>query len=81
MWASEARPGSRLLHARGEGGGEEGLRGRWGGPPTGDPGMRPSAVMGKAERVTAGDETWGRPSLGGRKALPSGDPELRHLGN
>lgn len=43
--------------------------------------MQPSAVMGKAERVTAGDETWGRPSLGGRKALPSGDPELRHLGN
>lgn len=48
--------------------------------------MQPSAVMGKAERVTAGDKTWGRPSLGAGKPSPaetpsSGTLETEHHGS
>lgn len=80
MWASETRPGVRASSCPGGRGRAMGRRGCWGGPPTGDPSMQPSAALGRAKGVVAGEKTCGTPSLGGRKTFPSRAPELWHLG-
>lgn len=71
MWASETRPGVWASSCLGGRGRAVGRRGCWGGPPTGDPSMQPSAAPGRAKEVAAGEKTWVTPSLGGRKTLPS----------